>query len=754
MESIVKYLRVKLGANIATLKSKFADLERKYSGNEYYEEFMGIINKAEYSIEDINDLLLCYSDHDLSLEEILSLVSKDEPIYYDKDNFGTSFQINTFLLYFLLSSKNTEVIKGILKLFSTENLRINRNFEFANYCTLREFNTFYDIYYNLDTILNCKNEELQKKRAICFMYYIDELSCLEELKHIGITIEDVESFIKEYEATGKLLDGFSLGRLFQKVSFVNDKEFGSDKLYLKVKDEYNKYISSHDNFKLEDFIAYYNENFADDFSVFNYKDGEKVLLDERMLYLILSSYGYNYFKTNIACYGEFIDEFMSLKDSKKSLDKAVCDYIARDSEEYETRKIVIEKYGHLIEELKKPFTYTYKYFIYINVAPEYRAAFRSFVAWHYVYAKSFDRDIRNSSKAQKDETFKVILKQCEDEIINNFNDRNNISKKYFEFVKEYVGDKYISAKRWKEQIETIVDSQIAIIAKEMFTKLARLIDNEGFSIVSYIDNNSLCSSLSVMGQTLKRINPEYSLIVDKVLAFYDKEMTSVIEEKRRVEKEKKVQSASDIITRFLDKNYKNKKDFLEAEGLTEAQFDRMLELIEQEDFELFVKFMNKFNSLKSQRYAILMKTVDVVLAALVNGVNENGVVRPFNFLDFSLLTKLPFDRFAVLVVNSNKLNNTNIRQFRQFERAVRSYKMVTNEYIFTEKHIVMLNGAQHEVTYDEKALALAYLRKHNLSNYYVLYKTALQKVLRGQITKESLGLVPVSDDAKLSKKIS
>ena len=84
MESIVKYLRVKLGANIATLKSKFADLERNYSGNEYYEEFMGIINKAEYSIEDINDLLLCYSDHDLSLEEILSLVVKDEPIYYDK----------------------------------------------------------------------------------------------------------------------------------------------------------------------------------------------------------------------------------------------------------------------------------------------------------------------------------------------------------------------------------------------------------------------------------------------------------------------------------------------------------------------------------------------------------------------------------------------------------------------------------------------------------------------------------------------
>ena len=57
-------------------------------------------------------------------------------------------------------------------------------------------------------------------------------------------------------------------------------------------------------------------------------------------------------------------------------------------------------------------------------------------------------------------------------------------------------------------------------------------------------------------------------------------------------------------------------------------------------------------------------------------------------------------------------------------------------------------------SYEEKALALAYLRKHNLSNYYVLYKTALQKVLRGQITKESLGLVPVSDDAKLSKKIS
>ena len=95
-------------------------------------------------------------------------------------------------------------------------------------------------------------------------------------------------------------------------------------------------------------------------------------------------------------------------------------------------------YDHLIEVLKKPFHYTYNYFIYLNVLPEHRAAFKAYVAWHYVYATTFSKDIRNGSKLQKDETFKVILEQCKLELADNFRDWNSIRNKYFDFIKEYV----------------------------------------------------------------------------------------------------------------------------------------------------------------------------------------------------------------------------------------------------------------------------------------------------------------------------
>lgn len=754
MENIVKLLRIRIGAKLAVLKAEYSKYANIYKDNEYYDEFINIIKKSSYSIDDINDLLLCYSDHYLFEEEVLSFLKNGDVLYYDSESFGTKFDLNDFLFYFLLSSKNTKVLEETLKLIPLKNIRSDRNYEFAEYCSLNGFDTFYDIYHNLKSVIDCKDETLQKRQAIGFIYYLDEITFIETLNEIGVTFADVEKVVKEYEETGNLLNPHCLSKLLQKVSFINDREFGSEELYNKVKKEYNKYVSSHSNFKLSEFVKYYNETFNDDFSSFYYRVTEKVLLDEKLLHQILSAFSFNNYKNTTFCCGEYIDEFESFSDSKVCLEKGLKDYFDRETEKYEKRKLIIEKYDHLIEVLKKPFQYTYNYFIYLNVLPEHRAAFKAYVAWHYVYAKTFSKDIRNSSKLQKDETFKVILEQCKLELADNFRDWNSIRNKYFDFIKEYVGEKYISSKRWKEQFNLLYEEQVVLISEKYFIQLDKLVDNGEFSVNSYLEVNDIGFSLTYAADVLKKFKPELSSIIDKVMSAYFKEQTAIREEKLRKEKEERVSACSEIISRFLEKDFKAKKEFLDSEGLTEGQFDKILETVEQDNFELFVKFINKFNSLKAQRYALLMKTVDNVLAGLVNGVNENGIVRPFNFLDYCLLTKLPFDKFAILAVNSNKINNTNIRQFRQFSRVVSNYSMVSNQYIFNEVYIVTIDGEQHEVSQDEKAIALSYMRKHNLSNYYVLYKLVLQKVLKGQITRESIGIVPVEDEKQLSKKIS
>ena len=142
MENIVKLLRIRIGAKLAVLKAEYSKYANIYKDNEYYDEFINIIKKSSYSIDDINDLLLCYSDHYLSEEEVLSLLKNGDVLYYDSESFGTKFDLNDFLLYFLLSSKNTKILEETLKLIPSKNIRSDRNYEFAEYCSLNGFDTF------------------------------------------------------------------------------------------------------------------------------------------------------------------------------------------------------------------------------------------------------------------------------------------------------------------------------------------------------------------------------------------------------------------------------------------------------------------------------------------------------------------------------------------------------------------------------------------------------------------------------------
>ena len=56
MENIVKLLRIRIGAKLAVLKAEYSKYANVYKDNEYYDEFINIIKKSSYSIDDINDL--------------------------------------------------------------------------------------------------------------------------------------------------------------------------------------------------------------------------------------------------------------------------------------------------------------------------------------------------------------------------------------------------------------------------------------------------------------------------------------------------------------------------------------------------------------------------------------------------------------------------------------------------------------------------------------------------------------------------
>lgn len=751
-DDIIQRLRISLGADIAVQKSKYAKREQDLKDNEDYNTFMNIISKTSFTIEDINDLLVCNSDRFLSNEKILQLVLNKQFLMYDAEQFGYTFSVKTVVLYYLLSLKDSDIPYKALQCFSYEKLGFKRNESLERIADLKIGDTLYDLYLLVEEINKIEDIELKKRKVIALMGLVDGFYFLDDLKQLGINFTDVENFFRYVDSKNGYLSRKDFNPILSTLLKMNNRILGDEKLFKKVRGEYKKYAQKHLTFTAEEFISYYNETFNDDFSSFFYNISEKVLLNEELFYSFINSYGFNYTMINHLSAGEYAFEYSSFDSEACGRESEFKYHKDRYEKKYNHRLSVLKKYANVLERLKQPIDYTLSYFMALNVDKKDIDEFESIVDWYCDNQPDyFGRDVRNSTEVQNKNTFEAILAQSKKDMAANFKNRKKVHSGNYDEIVKHIGAKYIAKSSWNAyvksfEIEYYVDKGLRSV-KILLDCLARGEDvykmaiELGVTSEVYLYFDAICVKMPELVEQITTLRNVYAEAESFAKAT-----------KELLDNENYIKYCEDIITKFIEKNYKTKEAFLAAEKITEGQFERILSVVEKNNFPLYSAFTNKFEALKSQRYAILMKSVDYILNAIVNGVEENGVTRPFTFLDYSLYTKIPFDKFVELLVNSKKLNNTNIRQFRQFEKAVRSYRMVTNEYIFAEKYILKVNGVMHEVTREEKEIALRYMRLKEFDNYYALYKMVLLRVLKGEITYDTL--MELSSEKKVGKKFA
>ena len=248
------------------------------------------------------------------------------------------------------------------------------------------------------------------------------------------------------------------------------------------------------------------------------------------------------------------------------------------------------------------------------------------------------------------------------------------------------------------------------------------------------DEKEIISILDNVPMTISRLlQATYSDEQRKKLKWYARYKN----EQRKLEREKRADTLKDIldiyrfedakklIVDYLDNNGNNSIDFYcKTVGITKNEFNKDVEMIKEYSPELYERYFNKAQSVSANRYMALLASIKKLVNYIKNGIEEDGVIREFDVLDYYKATKFSFDDLIKFISDNNnrlELSNDDIRTIRIFIAKNKKLKAYTDrkKEVFVNSTIIMKvkigdREELKEFTKDELQAVIDYLETHKL----------------------------------------
>ena len=248
------------------------------------------------------------------------------------------------------------------------------------------------------------------------------------------------------------------------------------------------------------------------------------------------------------------------------------------------------------------------------------------------------------------------------------------------------------------------------------------------------DEKEIISILDNVPMTISRLlQATYSDEQRKKLKWYARYKN----EQRKLEREKRADTLKDIldiyrfedakklIVDYLDNNGNNSIDFYcKTVGITKNEFNKDVEMIKEYSPELYERYFNKAQSVSANRYMALLASIKKLVNYIKNGIEEDGVIREFDVLDYYKATKFSFDDLIKFISDNNnrlELSNDDIRTIRIFIAKNKKFKAYTDrkKEVFVNSTIIMKVKTSDreelkEFTKDELQAVIDYLETHKL----------------------------------------
>lgn len=580
---LVNIISSKVESDILKLKKKVAF--NKYiilGSSDEVILFRHVLRKDILDNDDINDLLLCYSDHVMSDYELLEFAKNNRYVLYEMEEAVFNADIRSLIIKYLIQSEDKEILTGLLKMYKTELIGIGSDNK-----------TLYDIYLLIEEIVNIKDDALKKDKAIEFMMNYSIRPFLNIFRSLGIDYSDIQEYINKKEKQDKRFLPDNIALLLDNKLVIDDRRLGSEYLVKRVLTEYKKYSSSHITFNLNEFVNYYNSTFNDDFSSFYYNKTSK--LDVELLISILTRD--DEYEDSLMIYGEFLDKFLSLNDINYEWQQHLSSYFNNKIVQDNIVRTVMVRYANVIERLKQGIDITFEYFVYLNIPDEYRDAFNKVIKWQLSINKNyFGRNIFVNSKEQEDLTFKLILSTYRESIFNDFNNRKAIHKEYLSFIRRMTNTRYISNSEWNEYLYIVTREYYA---REGFIHI-RAMDkllSDGKALLPYQIENFGINDFNCMIAALKHTHPDMEDTVIRVKSALNRELFDDVITSRLYVEELIIERHSEIVRNFINSGCPNKITFLKEYGLSSTRFDRAIMIVHDRCPELYDQYRFKVESM-------------------------------------------------------------------------------------------------------------------------------------------------------------
>lgn len=452
------------------------------------------------------------------------------------------------------------------------------------------------------------------------------------------------------------------------------------------------------------------------------------------------------------------------------------------------------------EEIKKRFPYIKKELYYnstviselIEVGKKYRYILNRFKVRSYEEYKKIEKEIesyqneylevpnpallkygiRSYSIGRTKEERNIALKYIYEKFIESEGIVGNLAKE-FKVSPKQIG-KY-AAKYYEYNIENQnqgkkkFDKKKAIYSytfdklKEKNTKeeIISLLDSCGISIKnlkSYINSYLI---VYIKPNTFEEYKKEEEMILKKLEIYSkylsqkkEKEKEKIEEEEIKQKEEDNLEDAIKYISMFIEaKEFHSVKAFCSFAKIDESTFNNYVNIIKNRNQELYEKYKETTERNRTQSFAIHASIVKKIVLMLKNGIEENGVKRKFDILDYYQNTKLSFDNLTTIAVRICSKQELNLlKRFIKDNSKYTTGVMHIEETIMKEKvevnHQLDKNGmpipGTGEIFDDESKIKIInYLRKNNIPLNMKTYTLARRRYTNGTLIIESKNKVKV-----------
>ena len=317
-------------------------------------------------------------------------------------------------------------------------------------------------------------------------------------------------------------------------------------------------------------------------------------------------------------------------------------------------------------------------------------------------------------------------------------------EEYEQKRKEYSEQLLISNKQNMKNNKKIIYERI--LASRTVEEVVKIVDNCNFTsnelksaLVDYIivhQNND-----EEKERILKEKLSEYTAYKSKQSRIAREKQEKIIREQ---EKEAKLQTAIKTIEYFITKtHYNNIEEFCDDFIVNRELFSYYVELIREKQPELYEKYLERKKQIQSKSYAIITKDIKYIIHLLKTGIEENGITRQFDLIDYYLITKMDlneinqiakqilnssdqiiFKKFIIKYLSSVKTNYKDIKEILSEKIEINCEK---------DERGISIPGTGQIVPIETKEKLIEYLKQNQIPVNRKTYTLVFRRYINGYL---------------------